>query len=108
MRCRDDDARRWPGGSRAGAGQAATLSLYPNQAKNVASRSRVPFDLRLSRELDDWQEAQAELVSAFQSVRRAYAARPGAQHLPRLLARVLWAFIETVDSIRSLEDGVGI
>lgn len=66
-----------------------------------------PFDRRVSRDLDRWEKAQGELVLAFQGVRRESADCPNARHLPRLLA-VVWAFAETVNNIRLLEDGVGI
>ena len=100
-------ARLAPSDPRAGTGQSPARLLQLSGGAPDASSGQAPYDRRVSHALDRWELAQAALVMAFQGLRRESADCPNARHLPRLL-RVVWAFAETVNNIRSLEDGAGI
>ena len=108
MRCRNDSAQRWPGGSRAGAGQATALSLHPNQAESVASRGRLPFDREMSLALDTQQAALDEIAEGFGHLRVAYQISPADRYLPKALLATVEAFGEAVGAVRELESAAGL
>ena len=84
------------------------ILVIPKSTDGSGVPSSPSFDPALSLELDRWQATGDELAQAFSHLRAAYRLCPESTHVPRSLGGCVWAFIEAVDAVRSLEREAGL